>query len=223
MESEPVFFDISLVGPDGKEIQTGANVTVYTAIELPIEDGSVTKVTGVNVYHIGENNIAEPLEEVDYTLGDGIISSVSFATPGFSLFAVTYTVEYIVGGQEYSIVGGGVMSLRGLLNALGVNIRIEEIDSVAFSNPELVQPVPVTEDTTAGALKEALGLTPSYSAELTEKEIAEMDALALTAPDWALISLQSFKTDETLTITLLNGLECTITPPEPSPRAKPPP
>ena len=210
VESDPIFYDISLIGPDGKEIQTGANVTIATDIKLPQEDGKVTKVTDVTVYHVDEKGNAEPLEKADYALAEGKISSVSFATPGFSLFAVTYTVEYIAGGQEYSIVGGGVMSLRELLNALYVNIEIEEIDSVSFSNEELVRAAYVAEDTTAGALKEALGVEPSYSAELTEEEIAEMDALTLTAPDWALISLLPFKTDEKLTILLLDGQEYEI-------------
>ena len=210
VESDPIFYEISLIGPDGKEIQTGANVTIATDIKLPQEDGKVTKVTDVTVYHVDEKGNAEPLEKADYALAEGKISSVSFATPGFSLFAVTYTVEYIAGGQEYSIVGGGVMSLRELLNALYVNIEIEEIDSVSFSNEELVRAAYVAEDTTAGALKEALGVEPSYSAELTEEEIAEMDALTLTAPDWALISLLPFKTDEKLTILLLDGQEYEI-------------
>ena len=95
IESDPVFFDISLVGPDDKEIQVGASVTIATDIKLPEEDGKITKVTGVKVYHIGEKGDAEELEGATFALAEGRISSVSFTTPGFSLFAITYTVEYI--------------------------------------------------------------------------------------------------------------------------------
>ena len=132
-------------------------------------------------------------------------NTVTFEATGFSVYALAYTVDFIVNGQEYSIVGGGVLSLRELLQSMGSNIDIGEIANVFFSNEALVQVVPITEDTTAGALKETLGLAPSYSAELTDEDIRAMDALALTAPDWALISLKPFKTDEKLTIIITNG------------------
>ena len=95
-ESEPVFFEVSLVGPDGEPVKAGADVTLNTAIELPeAPEGQIVKVTGVKVYHIGEKGDAEELEGATYALAEGRISSVSFTTPGFSLFAITYTVEYI--------------------------------------------------------------------------------------------------------------------------------
>ena len=47
--------------------------------------------------------------------------------------------------------------------------------------------MPVTEDITAGALIEQQGLEPSYSAELTEEDIAAMNAAEFHAPDWALV------------------------------------
>ncbi|MBR3016028.1 MAG: hypothetical protein IKH57_02935 [Clostridia bacterium] len=95
VESEPVFFDISLVGPDGKEIQTGANVTITTDIALPEapEGQKIANIT-VTVYHIDADNNVEPLEAT-WKQQDGIISAVSFTTPGFSLFAIVYTIEYI--------------------------------------------------------------------------------------------------------------------------------
>ena len=211
VESEPVFFGVTLIGPDGKPVNTGAEVTIATRIPLPAEEGKITKVKEVKVYHIGEQGEAEPLEGVSYSLAEGVISDVTFTTPRFSLFAVTYTVEYIEKDKTYAIVGGGVISLRELLEALGVQqIQTEEIENVAFSNEELVKVVQVDEDTTAGELKRKLELSPSYSAELTEKDIAAMDALPLTAPDWALISLAPFKTDEKLIITLTDGQQYEI-------------
>ncbi len=95
-ESDPVFFEVSLVGPDGEPVRTGADVTLNTAIKLPeAPEGQIVKVTGVKVYHIGEKGDAEELKGATYALAEGKISSVSFTTPGFSLFAITYTVEYI--------------------------------------------------------------------------------------------------------------------------------
>ncbi len=96
VEFDPVFFEVSLVGPQGEKLETGADVTLHTDIKLPeAPEGQSVKVTGVKVYHIGEKGDAEELEGATYALAEGKISSVSFTTPGFSLFAITYTVEYI--------------------------------------------------------------------------------------------------------------------------------
>ena len=96
LRSEPIFFEISLIGPDETEIQTGASVTLETNIALPQRDGMRTAVTNVAVYHFAENGGVEPLETTAYKTDEGkTITSVSFATPGFSLFAITYTVDFV--------------------------------------------------------------------------------------------------------------------------------
>ena len=82
---------------------------------------------------------------------------------------------------------------------------IEDIEKVEFSDESLVKPVSVSADTTAGEIVDALDVEIEYSAELTEAEIAEIRATQLTAPDWALVSLKPFFTEECLTITLKNG------------------
>ena len=127
--SDPVFFDVSLVGPDGKEIQTGASVTIATDIKLPQEDSKVTKVTGVKVYHIGEKGDVEELEGATYAIGEGKISSVSFTTDGFSLFAVTYTVEFV--SAEVSVAwswpGQGSYSIADILAEIGVEGTAESV------------------------------------------------------------------------------------------------
>lgn len=82
---------------------------------------------------------------------------------------------------------------------------IADIATVEFTDESLLKVVPIESDTTAGALKEALGLEPEYSDELTEEGIANIDAHAFTAPDWALLSLKAFDTDEVLTVTLHDG------------------
>jgi ABC-type lipoprotein release transport system permease subunit len=45
---------------------------------------------------------------------------------------------------------------------------IDGVESITFSNSELVSVSKVEEDTTVGAIKERLGLECEYSAELTE-------------------------------------------------------
>ena len=79
------------------------------------------------------------------------------------------------------------------------------VKSVEFSNPELVWVDKVDETITVGRLKEANGLEAEYSAELTDAQIAEINRSTVEAGDWALISMQPFTSEETLTVTMKNG------------------
>ena len=87
---------------------------------------------------------------------------------------------------------------------------LEDIETVTFSDESLVKVAQITEDTTAGELKERLGIESEYSAELMEAKIEQINAKELFAPDWALISLKAFDTQETLTVTLTTGEVLTI-------------
>ena len=82
---------------------------------------------------------------------------------------------------------------------------VANISSVTFTNPDLIWVGKVEEETTVGALREANNLEPEYSAELTEEQIAEIDAQTVTAGDWTLISLKPFQSEESLVITMNNG------------------
>ena len=82
---------------------------------------------------------------------------------------------------------------------------VADVESVTFSDPELVWVGKVDVATTVGALKEANGLECAYSAVLTEEEIEAINAQTVEAGDWALIGMQPFTTAETLTITMKNG------------------
>ena len=79
-----------------------------------------------------------------------------------------------------------------------------------FTDEELLRVVKITENTTAAALKEKLELVTELSSELTEEDMAEFDARELIAPDWALISLRPFDSEEKLTITMKDGEVITI-------------
>ncbi|MBR2783399.1 MAG: VWA domain-containing protein, partial [Firmicutes bacterium] len=87
---------------------------------------------------------------------------------------------------------------------------VANVQSVEFSDPELVWVGKVLEDATVGALKEAYGLECEYSAELTDDDIAAINAQQVKAGDWALISLQPFDTEETLTVTMDDGRQFVI-------------
>ncbi len=87
---------------------------------------------------------------------------------------------------------------------------VEDVASVECSSPELVDVSKVEVNTTVGQIKESRGLECEYSAELTEEQIEEINAQTVEAGDWALISVQPFTSEETLTVTMKDGETFTI-------------
>ena len=82
---------------------------------------------------------------------------------------------------------------------------VADVESVEFSSSELVWVGKVENESTVGGLKEEKRLRVEYSAELTEEQIAEINAQTVEAGDWALISVLPFVSEETLTVTMKNG------------------
>ena len=149
--------------------------------------------------------------------------TAQFTTDSFSVFALAYTVDfaYDVNGKEYeySLPGGGFITLPQLLEVLGFNEEINgtdldqfiaDIENVEFSSPELVWTGKVEEDTTVGQVKTAHELECEYSAELTAEQIEEINSAAVSAGEWLLISLKAFTSEETLTVTMKDGEVFTI-------------
>ena len=228
-------FDVKILDGGEAFAEPGEyRVTVTPELDLAAQVPAGAEATGVHyvVYHIHDGEAAEVPAEVTE---DG---ALVFTTDSFSDFVVSYTVDfhYAVDGEtyEYELTGGGALSLRALVETLRVldgaaepaeeaedaepveavapdyDAFVANIADVAFSDEALVKPVPVTEDATAGELKAQYALEPEYSAELTEAQIAELDAQAFQAPDWALMSLKPFATDEALTITMAAGEVFTV-------------
>ena len=173
----------------------------------------------------------EVLETKTKKNDDGSMKGVSFKSDSFSVYGIVYTVDfsYEIDGEAYdfSLAGGGAVSLRDLLDALHVldDVRnrvddesaditgesfVSDIADVEFSDDSLISVCEVKEDTTAGEIKEVQGLKPEYSRELTKEQLEEIDSKEFKAPDWALISLKPFDTEETLTVTMKNGEVFTI-------------
>ena len=90
------------------------------------------------------------------------------------------------------------------------DLFIKNVEKVEFSDESLIKTVPITENVTAGELKKKLKLKTEYSADLTEEQIAEMAAKQFTPPDWALMVVKHFSTEETLTVTMKDGAVWTI-------------
>ena len=221
-----VWMEIGLMSPEGENVHAGAEVHVKTHIELPPvpeREGPAGRavIREARLYHvIGEAQVEELPVELE--TADGYITALRFSTESFSGFALSYTVdfEYTEDGKtyEFSLPGGGSVTLRALAQALGVSLTdgqtleqfLAEIKAVTFSDPSLVWAGKTDADTTIGALKTAHTLTCKYSAELTEEQIARINATAVPAGEWLLISLKPFLSEETLSVTMKDGTAWTV-------------
>lgn len=163
----PVYFDISLVGPQGEKVEAGAAVTVKTNIALPQEEGKVTKVTSVKVFHVAEDGTVETLDAT-YALGENGITSVSFKTDGFSVFGISYTVDFVVNGYTFSYPGKIDFNLSQMLTALHTPFSAADVVAIDFSNNNLFR-------------------------------VQKIEG------DWIIEGIQSFTTEETMTMTLADG------------------
>ena len=255
----PALLDISLKTAEGEKIQLDNKVQVVVRLtdenlkkdlkivhfpgEDPFQGESAVRDAVENSDHNEEIEVLDIESERLYARVNTAENTVTFNTASFSVFALAYTVDFFwnVNGEnvEYSITGGGAMSLRELVEILNVlnaetnqetdeetsegadeaaepqaapdyDAFMADIVNVTFSDESLLLPVRVSEDTTAGDLLAAQGLTPVYSADLSEEAIAAMNARVFHAHDWALVSLKPFDTEESLAVSLRDGTVLTI-------------
>ena len=101
-------------------------------------------------------------------------------------------------------------SLNNVKASEATKAFVADVASAEFSNQELAWVGKAENEATIGALKETNKLDCQYSAELTEDQIAEINAQTVEAGDWALISLKPFKSEESLVVTLKTGEVFTI-------------
>ena len=214
---------------DGIEASSDATVDNDAADESASSD-STDSSSVMPQMTVDTADVTDTAEQSSTTEEAGQSSAVGFTTDSFSVYAIVYTVDfhYDVDGQtyDYSIKGGDTISLKELLPILNVikddestelnevQTFINDIEDVRFSDESLVKVIHISEDTTAGELREKIreqtGEEPEYSVELTEEDIAEMDAKELRAVDWALMSMRAFDSEEMLTVTMKSGEVFTI-------------
>jgi fibro-slime domain-containing protein/LPXTG-motif cell wall-anchored protein len=143
-----------------------------------------------------------------------------FSLPGGGFVSFTELVEVLgIIGDTNSEENEAVIDSADVKDAnymLDVEVSdaakkfVAEVASVDFSSPELIDVSKVETDTTVGQIKENRGLACEYSADLTEEQIAEINAQTVEAGEWALISMQPFTSEETLTVTMKDGEVFTI-------------
>ena len=114
---------------------------------------------------------------------------------------------YYLNKAEENVVGESTTSLalEGLEVSETSKDFIANVTSVEFSNPDLMWVGQASEATTVGAIKEANELKALYSADLTEEQVAAIDAQSVEAGEWVLIGLKPFTSTEALTVTMKDG------------------
>lgn len=115
------FFDITILDDDGEEITPAAPVRVsIELLDAEQDEEIIRNAEAARVVHFGE---AEP-EVVEAELLEDAVAGVAFDAEGFSVYGVVYTVDFHweVNGKiyEFSIPGGGFVSLEHLVEALGL-------------------------------------------------------------------------------------------------------
>ncbi len=120
--------DISILA-DGTPVQPQTPVSV--SIKL-LDAPEAAENTNIDVIHFGD----EP-KSVSCALED---DAVTFEADGFSVYVVTYTVDFHWGDYTWSIAGESEIMLSALLEQLGVNeIALADVADVSFSNPEYIE------------------------------------------------------------------------------------
>ena len=82
---------------------------------------------------------------------------------------------------------------------------VSEVENIEFSDPSLVWVGRIEEDSTVYEIREANQLDAEYSASLTQEQIDAIHQTKVFAGDWAILSLKSFDTEETLTVVMKDG------------------
>ena len=152
------------LGKDEWQPAVGESVTV----SLDAEALGLSEGERIGIIHEHEGQLQEL---GTFAVKDG---KLEFDTTGFSVF-YGYTVDFEYDGTWHSMDGGEDIYLSDLISMLNMDLDIQDVADVEFSDPELI------------------GIT--YFDQLDDHD----------AHDWNLCSLQPFDTQEVLTLTLRSG------------------
>ena len=210
------FFDIKIM-VGGKEFNPESGVSVEITYAEPLAEHSETEVNAV--HFADEKAEAEMIEANTAEVQDDGKATVEFTAESFSVYGVIYTVDFHweVDGKiyEFSIPGGGFVSLEHLVEVLGIGTgdandasdpSDEDADNeslaenVEDANTEGTDPAgeadaQEAEDTNENAeINEAAG---GETAEADESEEAADSAVSSTDAHEDAINLNSIPVSET--------------------------
>ena len=130
------FFDISIM--DGEEeIQPQAPVDVKIEFIGNVETQSGARF---NAVHFAENSIDVMDASVQLAAEENhAVEAVSFEAEGFSVYGVTYTVDFTYKNYMFSIPGESSILLSELFEILGIEADVAEVTSVEFTDDDLIR------------------------------------------------------------------------------------
>ncbi len=200
------FFDIRIM--DGEtEVQPQAAVQVKVEL-MEAEDEPTAEANDAEDEHI--ITVGEPVacamhfdgEEAPEVLqAKETEEDVAFRAESFSVWGVVYTVDFYYGNYEFHLPGEGTLTLSGLFELLGIEADAGQAEEVVFTNPELLAVRRIEEDVALSRVLAELGAEREGD---EEAEDAQEDEI-ISAPDWLLVSLLPFDTEEALTVTMSDG------------------
>ena len=197
-------FDISL-----ENVDTG-NYEGFQ-VELTLPESVIGR--DFHLYHVHDGNVEELEFTADSVVVDGeteLVRTLSFVTPNFSEFVLSYTVDFEYEGYTYSMQGESEMLLTDLLARLNINVVDDEIISVSFSDPSLLRVEKLTEEQLIqrkvypedNSIEPVVAVTEELEDVLQPEIIPEIQQVLFPANSWLLTSLQPFITTESLTVEL---------------------
>ncbi|MBQ3303938.1 MAG: hypothetical protein IJH03_05275, partial [Clostridia bacterium] len=173
---------------DGLNAEEAADVGVH---HMPLKDSVLEDVDATVEANVSTSDIAAVETLAGFVNLNGSTDSVSFRTDSFSVFA--FTVDFHYEGVDYSIPGMSQILLSTLIEKLHIingeaPLDVQDVASVEFSDEHLV------------TVQEVSGL-------ITYNEEENVD---VGEKDFLLSSQQPFTSEETLTITLIDGTVITV-------------
>ena len=197
--------DITFCDQNGREIEPKLPVRVSMSA------ARISEAEQPVVVHVPEEGEAAVMEPSD----DAAEDELTFETDAFSVYVLAYTVdfEYEVDGKvfSYSIPGETSITLDALLCELTIvnneNVKgfLNAIESVVFSNPELVKVTEVLTETPVYAIEDKI-----FDLDVYTGSSRDVNQTVVAGRNWILTSVAPFTSEESLTIRLLDGQQTTI-------------
>lgn len=123
-----VAVEISFYGPDGEELEPA------TPVSVQLDGQEIHEDAGMLVAHLADDGSCEIAELIGC---EGNV--VTIQAEAFSIYAVTYTVDFHLNETSWSMNGKESVKLSDLLTELGTDLDIACVSDAAFSNGDLVQ------------------------------------------------------------------------------------
>ena len=161
----------------------GKEIQPQSAVRVNISYNDAIEVADegeVQAMHF-ENGTSDPEVLSTDTNGGGEVSEIAFDAESFSVYGVIYTVDFTYGGYTFSMPGEGSILLSDLAEKLG----LYEKD-----------------------LDKAFSVSNVSDVTFTDYDLLKIEKQA--DGDWLLQSLAPFSSEETLTITMNDGVKFVI-------------